>query len=402
VNVHDRIIARRLGTIVAMRDTVLALDQANALLGGLTPQQFMRRHWQKKPLLVRQALPGLKAPVTRAELFALAARDDVQSRLVLRDARRWSLHHGPLARRSLPPLSQPRWTLLVQGVDLHVAAAHALLSQFRFVPQARLDDLMVSWASDGGGVGPHFDSYDVFLIQVRGRRRWRVAPLRDAALRPGLPLKILARFEPEQEWVLEPGDLLYLPPRWAHDGIAVGECMTCSVGFRAPRAGELAREVLERLVDAAGDAAESPLYRDPQQRATAAPGEVPSALAAFAHKALHELLAAPGAIECALGETLSEPKPQVWFTPVPPQRLGARQGVRLDVRSSMLYDSQHVFLNGESWRAAGADARVLRRLADARQLDAAALARASPAVRETVAQWMAQGWAHAIDPGDDE
>jgi 50S ribosomal protein L16 3-hydroxylase len=142
---------------------------ASPLLGGLTPQVFMRRHWQKQPLLIRQAVPGVVPPLARGELFALAGRDDVESRLVVQADGGWTLRHGPVAKRLLPSVKQAGWTLLVQGVDLHVAAAHALLSRFRFVPDARLDDLMMSYATDGGGVGPHFDSYDVFLLQVQGR-----------------------------------------------------------------------------------------------------------------------------------------------------------------------------------------------------------------------------------------
>ena len=355
----------------------------------------MRRHWHKKPLLVRQAGAGMEPPVGRAELFRLAQRDDVESRLVLRTGRgrqaHWSLERGPLPRRRLPPIAQPGWTLLVQGLDLHVPAAHEMLSRFRFVPQARLDDLMVSWASDGGGVGPHFDSYDVFLIQVKGRRRWRLAPLRaghEVRLRPDLPLKILADFAPEEEHVLEPGDLLYLPPRWAHDGEAIGECMTCSVGFRAPAQGELVREVLARLADEEepGDA----LYRDSRQPATPAPGAIPADLRAFARDAVMRALAQPGALDRALGEYLSEPKAQVWFSPGPP--LPAGTGVRLDPRTCMLYDDAHVFINGESWRAAGRDAAVLRRLADQRCLPSQALRSAGGTLREVMAQWASQGW----------
>ncbi len=136
----------------------------------------MRRHWQRKPLLVRAAWPQATPPLTRAQLFALAADPDVESRLVCRLGAGWSVRHGPLPRRSLPPLRQAGWTLLVQGVDLFVDAAHQMLRPFRFVPDARLDDLMVSYASDGGGVGPHVDAYDVFLLQLQGRRRWRIGP----------------------------------------------------------------------------------------------------------------------------------------------------------------------------------------------------------------------------------
>ncbi|MDO9201310.1 MAG: cupin domain-containing protein, partial [Hydrogenophaga sp.] len=182
----------------------------------------MRRYWQKKPLLIRNAVPGFKPFLTRPQLFAMAADEAVESRLIVHQAQGWTLKHGPLARTALPPIKQPRWTLLVQGVDLHVNAAHELLQRFRFVPDARLDDLMISWASDGGGVGPHFDSYDVFLLQASGQRHWRIGRQKDLTLEEGVPLKILSHFEPEEEHLLNPGDMLYLPPRWAHDGVAVG------------------------------------------------------------------------------------------------------------------------------------------------------------------------------------
>ena len=208
--------------------------QPLALLGGLTPAQFMRQYWQKKPLLVRQAIPGFKALLPRADLFALASQEGVESRLVQQTEGAWKFQHGPFTRRALPPLQRPHWTLLVQGVDLHNDSVHALMQQFRFVPDARLDDVMISYASDGGGVGPHFDSYDVFLLQAHGQRRWRIGRQKDLSLRDDVPMKILSHFEPEEDWVLEPGDLLYLPPRWAHDGVAVDACMTYSVGFRAP------------------------------------------------------------------------------------------------------------------------------------------------------------------------
>src|SRR5881394_3991969 len=196
-------------------------DRPLPLLRGLTPAQFMRRHWQRRPLLIRAALPGFVPLLSRARLFALARSADVESRLVTRTARgAWTLAHGPFPRAAFPPATRPGWALLVQGVDLHDERARDLLSEFRFVPDARVDDLMISWASDGGGVGPHFDSYDVFLLQARGQRRWRIGRTHDASLDPNAPLKILRRFAPQQEFVLDAGDMLYLPPQWAHDGVA--------------------------------------------------------------------------------------------------------------------------------------------------------------------------------------
>lgn len=363
------------------------------LLGGLSPEQFMRRHWQKRPVLIRQAVPEVQPPLARAELFSLAGRDDVESRLVRRAGQGWQLKRGPFSRRQIPALNQPGWTLLVQGLDLHVPAAHELLSRFRFVPEARLDDLMISYASDGGGVGPHTDSYDVFLLQVAGHRRWRCGPVRDAALVPDMPVKLLANFHPTEEWLLAPGDMLYLPPRWGHDGVAVGDdCMTCSIGFRTPTPTELARDVLQRMIDALEAPEHEAHYRDPAGSATATPGRIPSALQAFAASAVVGALNDARSLACALGESLTEPKPLVWFEGGEP--LSPGQGTRLDPRSRMMYDERHVFINGESFVAAGRDARLMRQLADQHALAARDVGRLSVAARELLDDWACAGWVH--------
>jgi 50S ribosomal protein L16 3-hydroxylase len=374
------------------------IDQPLQLLGGLSPATFMKRHWQKKPLVIRQAIPGLRAPLDRAELFDLAAQDDVQSRLVIQTPevadQPWRLKQGPFGRKALPALKQPGWTLLVQSVDLHDARVRALRDQFRFVPDARLDDVMVSYASDGGGVGPHFDSYDVFLLQAHGQRRWRIGRQKNLDLQPGMPLKILADFEPEQEFVLDAGDMLYLPPRYAHDGVALGECMTYSIGFRAPGAGELAQEILQRLAEQACDEVGDALYRDPNQAAQAQCAQIPADLARFAQEALEKALHDPLATQRALGEYLSEPKPQVWFQSAE-DAFDPSQGVCLDRRTQMLYDSAHIFINGESFRASGRDATLMRLLADQHHLSAADVKRLSAGALELLGQWVDDGWLQA-------
>lgn len=371
-----------------------APDAPAALLGGLSPSQFMRRHWQKKPLLIRAAIPGFEPLLSRQQLFDMATDEAVESRLIVRKAQGWTLRQGPLARASLPPLKQPGWTLLVQGVDLHLDAAHALLQRFRFVPDARLDDLMISWASDGGGVGPHFDSYDVFLLQATGQRRWRIGRQKDLSLQPGVPLKILSHFEPEEEHLLNPGDMLYLPPRWAHDGDAVGgDCSTYSIGFRAPQRGGLAGELLQRMADELDD---STLYRDPQQPATANPAAMPAALEAFAADALQRLLAERQSLACALGEVMTEPKPRIWFDEATDAWVPG--ALRLDRRTRMMYDERHVFINGESFRAGGADARLMRALADQRGLDQRQVGRASADALALLQDWFEAGWLHRTEP----
>jgi 50S ribosomal protein L16 3-hydroxylase len=366
---------------------------ASALLGGLTPQVFMRRHWQKQPLLIRQAFPGIVPPVSRTDLLALAGNEGVESRLIQHKGGEWTLRQGPFAKRQVPTAKTPAWTLLVQGVDLHVPQAHELMSRFRFVPDARLDDLMISYATDGGGVGPHFDSYDVFLLQVQGKRRWRIGRMSDPALVPDVPLKILANFQPEEEWVLEPGDMLYLPPRWAHDGVAEGECMTCSIGFRAPARDEVGREVLQRLLDGEEPVANSALYRDPSQPATDTPGRIPSTLQEFTKEAVARLVESPKALACALGEWLSEPKPMVGFEEGAP--LNSEAAIVLDRRTRMLYDDEHVFINGESFRAGGQDAMLMRQLADQRSLGASQWVRATDEAKQLLAEWADAGWMHS-------
>jgi 50S ribosomal protein L16 3-hydroxylase len=328
----------------------------------------------------------------------------------MQDTAGWRMKSGPFAPRSLPALNKPGWSLLVQGVDMHEAKAHALLQQFRFVPDARMDDLMISYASTGGGVGPHFDSYDVFLLQASGRRRWRIGKQTDFTLQEGVPLKILQNFEPTEEFVLEAGDMLYLPPRYAHDGVAEDAfsadgkpeaCTTYSIGFRAPSHSELAGELLQRLAEFGADDEDSAvtpkLYRDPQQPATANPAAVPAELTEFARQAVASVLKDPLALACALGEYLTEPKPSVWFDDTSEGAngaplFGAVSNVVLNARTRMIYDAHHIFINGESYRAKGADATLMRRLADQRQLSATELRKASVSAQNLLTDWRDAGW----------
>ncbi len=378
----------------------MEIDQPLPLLGGLSAQQFMRRHWQKKPLLIRQAVPDIVPPIDRMGLFDLAGQEDVESRLIRHGKTGWALRQGPFARRALPSLKQPGWTLLVQGVDLHHQGVHELLQRFRFVPDARLDDLMISYASDGGGVGPHFDSYDVFLLQAQGRRRWSIGRQRDLRLQPDVPLKILAQFEPEQTFILEPGDMLYLPPRYAHDGVAVGgDCVTYSIGLRSPAAAPLGADLLARIAEAQADAVQDAAaqaavhYRDPSQPALANPAAMPAELQAFAREAVLAVMRDGDVIDRALGESMTEPKPTVWFDQgEPPSDL---IGIALDRRTRMLYDARHLYINGESFRASGRDAKLMRRLADQRMLGPRDLAAASDDALALLSDWCEAGWAHA-------
>lgn len=372
------------------------------LLGGLTAREFLARFWQKRPLLVRQAVPGFSGVTDRAGLFRLAAREAVESRLVRRVGARWSLLHGPLSAGQLRRMPARNWTLLVQGVNLHLAAADRLLRRFDFIPHARLDDLMVSHAAPGGGVGPHLDSYDVFLLQASGSRVWRIARPRGTtarALVEGAPLKILRCFEPEDEYLLEPGDMLYLPPGWAHEGIALDAGITCSVGFRAPSRRELVAEFLQRYaerVDARG--AMAGLYADPGLRPQRHAAQVPASMLAQTHRLLSRLRFTRARVAGFLGEYLSEPKATVVFDPprrpLPPGRFAeriGRAGVRLDLRTIMLVDGNSAYVNGERVTPAVSVMKALRTLADTRSL---APRRNGAGLRELLYAWYAAGWLH--------
>jgi 50S ribosomal protein L16 3-hydroxylase len=377
----------------------MILNAPQSLLGGMSPATFMRRHWHKKPLVVRQAIPGLQPLLARGELLALASQEDVESRLVVQaqtgGKSSWRFRHGPFTRKQLPPFKQRLWTLLVQGVNVHDDRVSGLMESFRFVPAARLDDLMISFATDGGGVGPHFDSYDVFLLQVQGQRRWRIGRQKDLTLVPEMPLKILADFKPEQEYVLNPGDMLYLPPRYAHDGIAMGECMTYSIGFRSPSQGELAQEILQRIAEQATDGVGGTLYRDRDQEAVEDCARVPPGMLEFSRKAVELALKDPQAIARALGEILTEPKAQVWFDSS--TFASVSRGVRVDRRTRVLYDDDHFFINGESFRSGGKDAVLMCNLADFGALSAAQVQRLSSGAHALLEEWCLSGWVHELD-----
>jgi 50S ribosomal protein L16 3-hydroxylase len=364
------------------------------LLGEITPKQFLQTYWQKKPLLVRQAIPGMSALLSRETLFDLAIRDDVESRLITNFRQQWKMQHGPLSQ--LPKPNQKNWTMLLQGVNLHDDEADKLLNQFRFIPDSRLDDLMISYATDGGGVGPHFDSYDVFLLQVHGKRRWRISAQKDLTLEEGLPLKILRNFIPEAEFILEPGDMLYLPPHYAHEGVAIGECMTYSVGFRAPAWQELGERFLEFMADSIDLPGR---YTDAGHLSQQTPAKISDHLLETVTTELSKLASTPEDIAIFLGQHLSEPKSSVFFEP-PERALSpakfiaaiAKQGLKLHRKTRMLYRSRYIFINGESFQPGATDRKLLMSLADEKMLSATDLKSASHDLLESLHAWYCEGW----------
>lgn len=369
-----------------------------ALLGGLSPATFLREYWHKKPLLVRQAVPNFSGPLDPGQLRALATREDVESRLVSVIGGRWNLEHGPFFASRLRKLGRRDWTLLVQSVDHHLPAGATLLEQFNFIPHARLDDLMVSYASPGGGVGPHFDSYDVFLLQGLGHRRWRIAAQKNLDLVEDLPLKILKHFKPTVEYVLGPGDMLYLPPHYAHDGVAEDNCMTWSIGFRAPPTHELAQGFL----DFVRDRIELPgRYADPDLALQKHPAEISPAMLAQIETMVSRIRWDKNDIAEFAGEYLSEPKPHVFFTG-PDRPMGRRafgkalasRGAALEAKTRMLFAGKRFFINGETLLAGGLEGRVLKILADKRRLPPQTNLPAD--LQDLLYDWYEAGW---LGPG---
>jgi len=375
-----------------------ARHAAEALLGGLQEARFLHRFWQKEPLLIRNAISGFRGFLTAAQLFALARRDDVESRIVVRDGARWSLAHGPFHRSDFAALPARNWTLLVQGLNLVSVEADALLRRFAFLPYARLDDLMVSYAAPGGGVGPHIDSYDVFLLQGFGRRRWRYGRQNDVALRPRLPLRILKRFTPGHDEVLGGGDMLYLPPHFAHDGVAIDACTTYSIGFRAASTQELAGAFLDFLhegLDLLGR------YADPDLAPVREPARIDSAMRHRYERMLKQVRWNRPTVERFVGCWLSEPKASVTFAPprAPLSRAAfdaraARRGIHLDTGTQFLYDATHLYINGTALRWPAYGAPTLRRLANERALTPRATQGVHPQTATILYTWYRDGYLH--------
>lgn len=343
------------------------------LLGGISPTRFLREYWQKKPLLVRNAVPGFAGLINPDALIALSCKDDVQARLIRQKKHDWQLQHGPFSGTDFKRIGKQPWTLLVQELNHHLDAAETLLTRFNFIPHARLDDLMVSYAVDGGGVGPHFDSYDVFLLQGQGQRLWQISAQDELDLVPDAPLKILRHFKAEQEWLLNPGDMLYLPPRYAHNGVAVGECMTYSIGFRSPSVQEIATQFLVYLQDRIELTG---MYQDPELSLQKHPAQISDAMLEQVETMLERIHWTQKEVVDFLGCYLTEPKPHLFFEPPgnPLTKAGFNRqaqkiGVRLAPQSQMLFRNGNFFLNGEYIGIRKAGSRTaLQILADRRQL----------------------------------
>jgi 50S ribosomal protein L16 3-hydroxylase len=349
-------------------------------LGQLSTTEFMQRYWQRKPLLVRDALPGFSAPVSTAAILAQTRNDAAPSRLIQKKLSKkaindqWIVTQGPLER--IPSLKTKNWTVLLQGANTIWPELADIMNQFRFIGDARLDDLMVSVASDGGGVGPHLDSYDVFLLQATGQRHWRWGKAKDKQLQPDQPIKLLQNFSGGQSAVLGPGDMLYLPAGWAHDGVAQGECMTYSIGFRASTQREIVGEFLARAADDISQAGRQ--VKDSNHSVRKQPAKIPIDIASDYDNLIRSYQPSKSQIARFVGEHLSEPPEHVFFEQPSPLLSKAqwtkkcqRDGFKLHHASRALYDKQTLFINGDSFVGAS---RTLRRFFDQRDISPSQLA----------------------------
>lgn len=330
-------------------------------LGGISPKTFLRDYWQKKPLLIRRAIPDFQGLLTRDELIKLAGQEEAQSRLISKKNDHWIVKQGPLVSQDFSG-KKNSWTLLVHDVNHFYPCARDLLLKFRFIPYARLDDLMISYASKGGGIGPHIDSYDVFLLQGQGAKRWQISSQQDTRLIEDVPLKILREFVPEQEWVLKSGDILYLPPNYAHHGMAENDCMTYSIGFRAPSHQELMVQFLVYMQDrikADG------WYKDPDMQLQTNPASISSAMFQQTKTIINKIKWRNFDIENFLGIYLTEPKSTVFFNrPSNPLnrenfvQQAKKFGVQLDLKGRMLVRKKNFFINGEMYEMQTGRARL--------------------------------------------
>lgn len=338
--------------------------------GSISVAEFLAQFWQQKPLLLRRFVDPGSVDTGLETLLLFAQQDDISSRLIRVRNQDWSMQEGPFD--ALPSLRTKQWTILLQGMDRGLDQAYALRLAFGFLPHARIDDVMISVASAGGGVGAHLDEYDVFLVQGHGQRRWRWGYQSNHHFQANKPLKLLEHFEPQFEAVLEPGDCLYLPPRWAHEGVALSPCSTWSVGFRAPSRQEFLQYFLLEAAESVAGA--NPRYQDMRQAMTKQAGRIPVALAEQLKQWAMSFRSEQQLVEQALGRFLSEPAANAWFDS-PAKSLSRLQwlkkalthGLALHPASRMVYDTKSVWLNGEKLAR---PCPLLRQLADQRYINA--------------------------------
>lgn len=347
-----------------------------SFLGNLTAKQFLRGYWQKKPLLIRQALPDFASPYSPEELAGLACEEEIESRIITTTDNKdcpWQLRNGPFLESDFATLGEKNWTLLVQDCQRYSSEVAALLTHFNFIPQWRLDDIMISYATEGGSVGPHIDQYDVFLIQGKGERRWQIdsKAISEDNLYAGCELDILKDFTPDEEWVLSPGDMLYLPPQLAHYGVAMNDCMTLSVGFRAPSHQEMVTAYLDDMYQHVD---QKQRFSDPHRGVPENISEIDvEDIAQFVDVLKHHINDNKRMADI-FGRLVTETKQPDWFTPTEISKASLVQhGIVIDPDARLAFVREHyyhirLFANGESLEVCPPAAHLVPLLCDNRML----------------------------------
>ena len=352
----------------------MRLDRKNHILGKISVDVFLKKYWQKKPLLIRDAIKNFKSPITEKDLFRIAQNENAISRLIEFKRGIWQVKYGPFKKSGLPKKINTSWTILVQNINHHVPFAESFLNLFKFIPYARLDDLMVSFATKKGSVGPHFDSYDVFLFQAKGEREWKISEQKKFSLDKKSAIKIITNFKAKNTWVLKPGDLLYLPPNVGHWGISQSnDCLTYSIGFRAPGTFEIQSKFLDFIQDNL-ITIKNDLYKDPNLNLQKNPAEINSNMMKKIHHIINRLRWNTNSINTFIGQLLTEPIEGAIFETSKSMTLEifkkdlVRKPLKLNPKTRMLFIKNNFYINGEKIETDKKSIMYLKQLANDREV----------------------------------
>ncbi len=352
----------------------MRLNRKTHILGKISVNDFLKNYWQKKPLLIKNAIANFVSPITEKDLFTIAQNKEAVSRLIEHKQGVWQVKYGPFKKSDLPKKPNIPWTILVQNINHYIPFAESFLNLFKFIPYARLDDLMISYATKKGSVGPHFDSYDVFLFQAKGVREWKISDQKKFTLDKKSSIKIIANFKSKNSWILKPGDMLYLPPNIAHWGVSQSDdCLTYSIGFRAPGTFEIQSKFLDFIQDhLITDVNE--IYKDPNLTLQKNPAEISLNMTKAIQRIVNRLRWDKSSINHFIGQFLSEPIESSLFQARKPLSLKAFEKIlisktlRLNSKTRMLFIKNNFYINGEYIKIDKKYASFLKRLANNREI----------------------------------
>ena len=352
----------------------MRLNRKTHILGKTSVDDFLKNYWQKKPLLIKNAIPNFVSPITESDLFIIAQNEEAVSRLIEHKQGIWQVKYGPFKKSDLPKKTNIPWTILVQNINHYFPFAESFLNLFKFIPYARLDDLMISYATKKGSVGPHFDSYDVFLFQAQGAREWKISDQKKFTLDKQSSIKIITNFKSKNSWVLKPGDMLYLPPNIGHWGISQSDdCVTYSIGFRAPGTFEIQSKFLDFIQDHL-ITNENEIYKDPNLTPQKNPAEISSNMTKAMRNIVDRLRWDKSSINHFIGQLLSEPIENSIFETRKPLSLKAfeksivHKTLRLNSKTRMLFIKNNFYVNGEFIKIDKKYTSFLKQLANDREI----------------------------------